>query len=119
METIKGWEKFLAVERETLAARASGRLALALRTTLPGESREQLDRLVEEDKYQAQAGLVTLLAEDGTISHKHVDDLMPADLPARRRAETARLDWLLERTDRQLELLGVELKPPRRYAERG
>jgi hypothetical protein len=33
-------------------------------------------------------------------------------MPARRRAETARLDWLMERTDRRLELLGVKLNRP-------
>lgn len=112
------WEMFLAGEREILAGRARGRLAYALRTTLPGESREGLDLLVEEDRRLAQSGLVSLAAEDGTISYKHVDELTPEDMPARRRAEIARLDWLLERTDRVLELLGVELKPPRQLAKR-
>jgi hypothetical protein len=47
---VEGWEKFLAGEREALVGRANGRLAYALRTTLPGESREELDRLIEEDR---------------------------------------------------------------------
>jgi hypothetical protein len=34
-------------------------------------------------------------------------------MPARRRAETARLDWLMGRTDRRLALLGVKLEPTR------
>jgi hypothetical protein len=106
---VEGWEKFLAGEREALVGRANGRLANALRTTLPGESREELDRLIEEDRRLARAGLVSLVAEDGSIDHKHVDELTPEDMPARRRAETARLDWLMERTDRRLELLGVKL----------
>jgi hypothetical protein len=110
---VEGWEMFMAGEREALVGRASGRLAYALRTTLPEESREELDRLIEEDRRLAQAGLVSLMAEDGAISHKHVDELTPEDMPARRRAETARLDWLMGRTDRRLELLGVKLEPTR------
>jgi len=109
----EGWEIFMSGERKTLAERANGRLGYALRTTLPGESREELDRLIEEDRHLAQTGLVSLVAEDGTVSHKHVDELTPEDIPARQRAEVARLDWLMERTDRRLEALGVELKPHR------
>jgi hypothetical protein len=109
---VEGWEIFMVGEREALVGRANGRLGYVLRTTLPGESREELDRLIEEDRRLAQAGLVSLVADDGTISHKHVDELTPEDMPARRRAETARLDWLMERTDRRLELLGVKLNRP-------
>jgi hypothetical protein len=109
----EGWEIFMSGERKTLSERANGRLGYALRTTLPGESREELDRLIEEDRRLAQTGLVSLVAEDGTVSHKHVDELKPEDMPARQRAEVARLDWLMERTDRRLEALGVELKPIR------
>jgi hypothetical protein len=109
----EGWEIFMSGERKTLVERANGRLGYALRTTLPGESREELDRLIEEDRHLAQTGLVSLVAEDGTVSHKHVDELTPEDMPARQRAEVARLDWLMERTDRRLEALGVELKPIR------
>ena len=109
----EGWEIFMSGERKTLVERANGRLGYVLRTTLPGESREELDRLIEEDRRLAQTGLVSLVAEDGTVSHKHVDELTPEDIPARQRAEVARLDWLMERTDRRLEALGVELKPHR------
>jgi hypothetical protein len=109
----EGWEIFMSGERKTLVERAHGRLGYALRTTLPGESREELDRLIEDDRRLAQTGLVSLVAEDGTVSHKHVDELTPEDMPARQRAEVARLDWLMERTDRRLEALGVELKPVR------
>jgi hypothetical protein len=109
----EGWEIFMSGERKTLVERANGRLRYALRTTLPGESREELDRLIEEDRRLAQTGLVSLVAEDGTVSHKHVEELAPEDMPARQRAEVARLDWLMERTDRRLEALGVELKPIR------
>src|SRR5215216_6029223 len=109
---LQGWEMFMVGEREALVGRANGRLAYALRTTLPGESREELDRLIEEDRRLAQAGLVSLVADEGTISYKPVDELTPEDMPARRRAETARLDWLMERTDRRLELLGVKLNRP-------
>ncbi|MGH3105886.1 MAG: hypothetical protein ACRDM3_01680 [Rubrobacteraceae bacterium] len=107
----EGWDIFMSGERKTLVERANGRLGYALRTTLPGESREELDRLIEDDRRLAQTGLVSLVAEDGTVSHKHVDELTPEDMPARQRAEVARLDWLMERTDRRLEALGVELKP--------
>ena len=110
---LEGWEIFMSGERKTLVERANGRLGYALRSTLPGESREELDRLIEEDRRLAQAGLVSLVAEDGTVSHKHVDELTPEDMPARQRAEVVRLDWLMERTDRRLEALGVELKPIR------
>ena len=109
----EGWEIFMLGERKTLVERANGMLGYALRTTLPGESREELDRLIEEDRRLAQTGLVSLVAEDGNVSHKHVDELTPEDMPARQRAEVARLDWLMERTDRRLEALGVELKPIR------
>jgi hypothetical protein len=109
----EGWDIFMSGERKTLVERANGRLGYALRTTLPGESREELDRLIEDDRRLAQTGLVSLVAEDGTVSHKHVDELTPEDMPARQRAEVARLDWLMERTDRRLEALGVELKPIR------
>ena len=109
----EGWEIFMSEERKTLVERANGKLGYALRTTLPGESREELDRLIEEDRRLAQTGLVSLVAEDGTVSHKHVDELTPEDMPARQRAEVARLDWLMERTDRRLEALGVVLKPIR------
>jgi hypothetical protein len=109
----EGWEIFMSGERRTLVERANGRLGYALRTTLPGESREELDRLIQEDRRLAQTGLVSLVAEDGTVSHKHLDELTPEDMPARQRAEVARLDWLMERTDRRLEALGVELKPIR------
>jgi len=109
----EGWEIFMSGERKTLVERANGRLGYALRTTLPEESREELDRLIEEDRRLAQTGLVSLVAEDGTVSHKHVEELTPEDMPARQRAEVARLDWLMERTDRRLEALGVELKPIR------
>jgi hypothetical protein len=110
---LEGWEIFISGERKTLVERANGRLGYALRSTLPGESREELDRLIEEDRRLAQTGLVSLVAEDGTVSHKHVDELTPEDMPARQRSEVARLDWLMERTDRRLEALGVELKPIR------
>jgi hypothetical protein len=109
----EGWEIFMSEERKALVERANGRLGYALRTTLPGESQEDIDRLIEEDRRLAQTGLVSLVAEDGTVSHKHVDELTPEDMPARQRAEVARLDWLMERTDRRLEALGVELKPIR------
>jgi hypothetical protein len=68
-------EDCMAAEKEALVRRANVRLAYALRTTLPGGSRAELDRLIEEDMRLAQASLVSLLAEDGTIDHKHVDKL--------------------------------------------
>ena len=42
-----------------------------------------------------------------------VEELAPEDLPERHWAEVARLDWLMERTVKRLEALGVELKPIR------
>jgi hypothetical protein len=68
-----------------------------------------LDRLIEEDRGQAREGMVRLLGEDGEVSHKHVDELSPEDVPARRRAETAMMDFLMRRTERRFEIAGRPL----------
>jgi DNA-binding NarL/FixJ family response regulator len=83
------WQRYLATEREALLLRANGLLAHSLCGVLPGESREDLERIAAEDERLAREGLVKLLGEDGEISHKHLDDLTPDDVPARRRAEVA------------------------------
>lgn len=69
---------------------------------LPGESREELDLLVEEERRQAREGLVELVRE-GERYHKHVDELTAEDVTARLEAESLRLAWLTDRTRRVFE----------------
>jgi hypothetical protein len=54
---------------------------------LPGERREELERLAREDRSSAELGLVKL-SDDG-VYFKHVDDLTPEYLWARAKAEEA------------------------------
>jgi hypothetical protein len=93
----KPWERFLETERRVLNARKNGQLAKALRLRLPGESQEELDRMVSEDRRRAKEGLVELRSEEGELSFKHLVKLCPEDRQVRLRAELARLEWLLER----------------------
>ena len=86
-------------------ARAEGNLARALGKALPEESQEELDRMAEEDRRLAREGLISLTDEDGETDHKHVDELGPADVVGRVRAERALADWLMSRTEARLELL--------------
>lgn len=102
MPTEQGWQRFIEGERRELEARREGQLARLLLVVLPGESREELDRLIEEEQRQAREGLVELVRE-GERYHKHVDELTAEDVPARLEAESARLAWLTARTRRVFE----------------
>ena len=95
------WERFLRTEQRALEARRGGQMARALACRLPGESREELDRIASEDRRRAEKGLVALRSEEGELSYKHVDALSPEDRMDRIRAELARIDWLLERQGRR------------------
>ena len=95
------WERFLWTERRMLQARKNGQLALALSRRLPGESREELDRMTLEDRRRAEEGLVALRSEDGEVSYKHLEELSAEDRMDRIRAELARIVWLLERQGRR------------------
>jgi hypothetical protein len=96
----KPWERFLETERRVLNARKNGQLAKALALRLPGESQEELERMVSEDRRRAEEGLVDLRSEEGELPYKHVEELCPEDRQDRIRAELARLEWLLERQGR-------------------
>ena len=103
----------MAAERKALEKRKAGILARAIGEDLPGESREELDRMAEEDRRLAQEGLVPLMNGEGEIRHKHVDELKSADVTDRIRAENAILDWLVSRTENRLEQSGLWLPSTR------
>jgi hypothetical protein len=86
--------------RSSQGRRASWR---ALVQALPEESREELDRLAQEDRRLAKEGLVELMDEEGEIYHKHIDELAPWDVADRLRADTARSDRLAMRTSERIE----------------
>lgn len=102
MDREQGWRRFIDNERRELEARKDGQLARLLMLVLPGESGEHLQHLVEEERRCAASGLVEL-REHGATYHKHIDELLPEDVPARLEAESARIAWLTERTRRILE----------------
>lgn len=92
----KAWERFLEEERSLLSERQEGSLARELDGPVPGESLEELRWLAVEDQYVAEEGLVELRSGE-EVCHKHVDDLVREDRPARIEAESARAAWLMER----------------------
>jgi hypothetical protein len=49
-----GWDGFMQMERTKLKERSEGRLRRALGMPLPGESKEQLDRIGEDDQRRAE-----------------------------------------------------------------
>ena len=63
-------------------------------------SKEELGRMVSEDRRRAEEGFVALRGEEGEISYKHIEELSPEDRMDRIRAELARIEWLLERQGR-------------------
>jgi len=93
------WASYMLAEQRALVARAEGILAVALAQALPGESREELDRWAQDDRRLAKEGLVELMDEEGETYHLHIDELEPEDLADRLRAERARSDWLVWRTE--------------------
>src|SRR5215217_6548851 len=94
--------------------RVNGLLAHALSGVQPGESKEDLERMAADDERLAREGLLRLLSEDGSVILKHIDELTPGDVAARRRAETQLLEFLRERTYGHLERSGRRLfRPPR------
>jgi hypothetical protein len=110
----EAWLRYLAVEREALLVRANGLLGHAFSSVQPGESKEDLGRMAAEDERLAREGLLRLLSEDGSVILKHIDELAPGDVTARRRTETQLLGFLRERTYGHLERSGRRLfRPPR------
>jgi hypothetical protein len=84
------WARYIIAEQRALVARAEGILASALAKALPEESREELDKIAQEDQRLAKEGLVELLDEEGAIYYKHIDELDTWDVVDRLRADTAR-----------------------------
>ena len=91
------WERFLNTERRLLKARRRGQLAKTLLIVLPYESKEEMERISHEDQSKAELGVVELRDGDGTVWHKHVEQLVPEDRRERLWAELRRLEWLLGR----------------------
>jgi hypothetical protein len=90
------FEQFMEAERGRLQKHASGALAQALGYALPGESREELDRIAQEDQRLAQQGMVKLKVGE-EVSYKHIDELRREDRQARIAAELEEVKWLKER----------------------
>lgn len=90
------WERYMEIERRELEDRKNGELEKALGHALPGESREEIERLAREDREKAEAGLVGL--RDGEeVWYKHIDELTVEDKTARLEAQKRRLAWVRER----------------------
>jgi hypothetical protein len=94
-----GWDGFTEMERTKLKERREGRLRKALGMPLPGESKEQLDRIAEDDQRRAKQGLVSIKGEHGRISYKHIDDLSPLEMRFITAAEWVEVGWLQERLE--------------------
>ena len=99
------WERFVNTERRMLEARRKGQLAKALLRALPLESQQEIDRMTSEDRRSAEEGFVELRSEEGALSYKPLEQLVPEDRQDRMRAELKRLEWLLERQKRRNALL--------------
>jgi hypothetical protein len=95
------WEGFMQMERTKLRERREGKLRRALGRPLPGESKEQLDHIAEQDIIRAEQGLVPIKGEGGRISYKHIDDLSPLDMRFITVAERVEVGWLKERVERR------------------
>jgi hypothetical protein len=95
---VAAWELFMETERRELRLRQDGQLGRLLGEPQPGEQPAALERLADEDRRQAQDGLVALMSM-GKVSYKHLDELSPKDMPARVAANRLRATWLKERRD--------------------
>ncbi len=95
------WEGFMKMERRQLQERRHGKLRRALGVPLPEASVEELDRLGEEDRRRAEAGLVAVMGKNSEIFYKHIDDLTIYDMRSRIAAERVQIAFLKERIERQ------------------
>jgi hypothetical protein len=95
---LAAWERFMDSERREIEMRKRGQLGRLLGEPLPGEPPAALARLAEEDRRQAEDGLVALMSL-GKVYYKQLDELCPEDMPARTTAIRLRLTWLKERGD--------------------
>jgi hypothetical protein len=92
------WKRFMRAELRELKLRKGGQLARLLGEPLAGESPAALQRLVSEDRRQAEEGLVALMSS-GKVFYKHLEELSEEDMPARIAANRVRTTWLKERLD--------------------
>jgi hypothetical protein len=92
------WELFMREELRELEKRKAGQLAEMLGEALPGEPSAALRRLADEDRRQAEEGLVALMS-DGKVLYKLLEELSPKDMAARAAANRLRTTWLKERRD--------------------
>ncbi len=95
---VAAWELFMETERRELRLRQEGQLGRLLGEPQPGEPPAALVRLADEDRRQAQEGLVALMSM-GRVSYKRLEELSPEDMPARVAANRLRTTWLKERRD--------------------
>jgi hypothetical protein len=92
------WEAFMKTERRQLQERASGKMRRAIGRVLPGESREELERIAAKDQRLARAGFVKVRRGE-RFSYKHIDNLTREDRWARIEAERATTAWLRGRIE--------------------
>lgn len=95
------WNEFTRTERRDLKLRKDGQLARMLGKPLPGEPPALLRQLAEDDRRQAEGGMVALMSGGKTV-YKNIGDLSPEDMPARIAANRLRVTWLKERRDQWL-----------------
>jgi Protein of unknown function (DUF3987) len=101
------WQEFMRLERRHLDKRREGKLRRALGAPLPGETKEQLDRIGERDRLRASHGLVAVLREDGRASYRYIDALGRDDMENRLAAKWAEEGWLKQRAECRREGLGA------------
>jgi hypothetical protein len=89
----------MQMERQRLRDHAQGKMARALGYALPGESREEMDRIASEDQRLAQSGMVQLKSGQ-RIYYKHIEELTREDRADRIAAERETVEWLKERVER-------------------
>lgn len=107
------WERYIRAEYRELEDRKNGELEKVLgKAVLPGETREELDRLAHEDREKALEGLAVLRSGD-EVWYKHVDELTREDRPARIEAQRRRIDWVTERLKKIPRSFGEPARAPR------
>ena len=57
--------------------------------------------MTSDDRHRVEEGLVEFRSEEGTLSYKPVEQLIPEDCQERMRAELRWLEWLLERQEKR------------------
>ncbi len=61
----ESWKRYMDQEWAQLQQRAGGKMYRALGRPVSGETQDEIDRIAEDDRLQAQQGLVRLMSEDG------------------------------------------------------